>query len=420
MRRGIEKILLPAGVVAVVAAIMWSGTVSASIPEQVPRKPLLCTCTGKIVPDQALFWALVNRGVPPKVVESFRIPLSKVLDMRKIYPGDSYELVYTPSGEVVRFELVRSPWEKYVVYRQGDSLVAEKDTIPLTHLIVSAEGVVRNTLWESMRSAGIEPAVIMNFTDILSYDFDFVTDTRNGHRFRVIYEKTLFGDSLVGVGRVLLASYQTPDSTYTAIWYVDPEGREGYFDPAGKSMKKALLKAPLNYKRISSHFSYHRFHPILKIYRPHLGVDYAAPTGTPVVASGDGVVVYAGWKGGFGKFIHIKHKNGIETMYGHLSRFAKGIRRGVRVKRGQVIGYVGATGLATGPHLDYRVKVKGKFVNPEKYAFPAEPPVKRKYLSEYKKYARSVLEGARILANSAGNGEEKPGYSRAETEEGKI
>ena len=396
---------LKISVVVLTAAMVAISVVNGSLPSEqgvgAVRKPIYCVCEGKIVPDQALFWALVNKGVPPRVVESFREPLSKVLDMRKIYPGDRYRLVYDTLGRVVRFELIRSPWEKYVVFRRGDSLVAEKDTIPLTRVVVAREGVVENTLWESMRSAGIEPATIMNFTDVLSYDFDFVTDTRNGHKFRVVYEKIYFGDSLVKVGRVLLASYQTPDSTYTAIWYVDPDGREGYFDPRGKSMKKALLKAPLNYTRISSHFSYRRFHPILKIYRPHLGVDYAAPTGTPVVASGDGVVVYAGWKGGFGNFIHIKHPNGIETMYGHLSRFARGIRKGVHVKRGQVIGYVGATGLATGPHLDYRVKVKGKFVNPEKYAFPAEPPVKKKYRAQYLEYARSIIEGAVLMAHGA-------------------
>ncbi len=323
--------------------------------------------------------------------------------MRRIYPGDRYRLEYYPNGDARYFELIRSPWERYVVQRGGDSLVAVKDTIPLTRIIFVAQGVVENTLWESMRSLNIEPEAIMTFTDILAYDFDFVTDTRNGHRFKLAYEKVLFGDSVVAVGRVLLAQYITPQKEYTAVWYVDPDGRSGYFDLRGKSMKKSLLKAPLTYRRISSHFSHRRFHPILKIYRPHLGVDYAAPTGTPVVASGNGVITYAGWNGGFGNFIRIKHNNGIETTYGHLSRFAKGIRKGVKVKRGQVIGYVGATGLATGPHLDYRVKVKGKFVNPEKYAFPAEPPVPRKYRKQYRRYAASVLEGVNLLAGVSGD-----------------
>ncbi len=399
---------LKIGFVAAALLALGAGTAllgrtdKASVESAAPpaKGEFVCACCGIIQPNQPLFWALVDKGVPPAVVEAIRKPLERVLDMRKIFPGDRYSLEYDPRGARF-FELVRSPWERYIVRRLGDSLAAQKDTVPLVRTVFAAEGVVENTLWESMRKAGIEPEAIMRFTDILAYDFDFVTDTRNGHRFRILYEKLSFRDSTIGVGRILLAEYITPKRDYVAVWYRDPEGREGYFDLEGKSMKKALLKAPLSYTRISSHFSHRRFHPILKIYRPHLGVDYAAPVGTPVVASGDGVVVFAGWKGGFGKFIHIKHPNGIETMYGHLSRFAKGIRRGVRVRRGQVIGYVGATGLATGPHLDYRVKVKGKFVNPEKYAFPAEPPVKRRYLESYRRYARSIADGARLLAKTA-------------------
>ncbi|MCD6418138.1 M23 family metallopeptidase [bacterium] len=405
-----KKILYIAGIIACVVAVgvyleNWRGETNAAfadLPDS-GKISFSCACYGEIQPDQSLFWALVDRGVPPRIVENIRIPLSSVLDMRKIYPGDRYKLEYSSDGRAEKFELIRSPWEKYVVFRQDSVLVAEKDSIPLTRVIFVADGVVENTLWESMRKMEIEPEAIMNFTDVLAYDFDFVTDTRNGHRFRIAYEKVEFGDSVVKIGKILLAQYITKEKAHTAIWYEDPSGRTGYFDASGKSMKKSLLKAPLTYRRISSHFTHRRFHPILKIYRPHLGVDYAAPTGTPVVASGDGKVIYAGWKGGFGNFIHIKHPNGIETTYGHLSRFAKGIRRGVRVKRGQVIGYVGKTGLATGPHLDYRVKVNGKFVNPEKYAFPAEPPVPRKYLKEYKKYANSVLDGVKILASARKN-----------------
>ncbi len=358
-----------------------------------------CVCSGKITPDQTLFWALVDRGVSPKIVESFKKPLSKVLDMHKIYPGDRYKLVYDRSDDIKYFELVRSPWEKYIVHPSDSGLIAEKDTVAITRMIYSAEGTIHNTLWESMRKAKIEPAAIVNFTDVLQYDFDFVSDTRDGHKFKIMYEKLSYGDSVIGIGKILLAEYETSDTVHTAVWYVDPDGRDGYFDLKGNSMRKSMLKTPLTYRRISSHFSHRRFHPILKIYRPHLGVDYAAPRGTPVVASGSGTIVFAGKKGGFGNFIHIKHPNGIETMYGHLSKFAKGIRKGVKVKRGQLIGYVGATGLATGPHLDYRIKVHGKFVNPEKYAFPAEPPVKRKYRDSYVKYARSIIEGAEILAN---------------------
>lgn len=358
-----------------------------------------CACCGAIRPGEALFPVLVSRGIPANIAENVRKSLSSVLDMRKIKPGDKYLIEYLPDGKLHKFELCRSPWEKYSVIGYGDKLIATKDTIELTSTVVAINGIVQNTLWESMIGAGVEAEAILDFTDALAYDFDFVTDTRNGHKFLIVYERISFGDSIIGIGKVLLAQYETQKKQYTAIWYTDPSGRKGYFDFAGNSMRKSLLKTPLNYRRISSHFSYARYHPILKIYRPHLGVDYAAPEGTPVVASGSGKVTFAGIKGGYGKYIEIDHRNGIVTTYGHLSRFAKGIRTGANVERGQLIGYVGSTGLATGPHLDYRVKVKGNFVNPEKYVFPSEPPVDRKYMGDYVKYAKSVYDLSRIMSS---------------------
>ena len=366
-----------------------------------------CLAVGRIADNQPLSLALVEHGVPMKIVNLISVNLNKVFDLRKLRPGDGYEVRYGSDTSFEYFELRRSRWERYIIKRGRDSILVLKDTIPLVKVVCAASGVVKHTLWESMIKAGVEPEAILRFTDVLAYDFDFVTDTRDGHKFKILYEKQYFGDEVVGVGRVLAAMYETRKKKLVAIYYEDPDGRAGYFDLAGKSMKKSLLKAPLNYRRISSHFSTHRFHPILKRYLPHLGVDYVAPKGTPVVSSGNGVVVFAGWARGFGNFIRIKHDNGIETSYGHLSRFARGIRKGVRVRRGQVIGYVGATGLATGPHLDYRVKVKGKYVNPEKYAFPAEPPVKRKYMENYRKYANSVLTATDIFSKVGEHKSEK-------------
>lgn len=359
-----------------------------------------CIMNGTIYAGKSLFVTLSERGFSPQMIEIIRSSLSNVADARKMLPGDRFNILWDDSGNLKCFELIRSPWEKYVVECIDGVFSARKDTIPLARVIFSAEGEIRNTLWESMTSAGIEPEAIMRFTDILAYDFDFVTDTRNGDKFLIMYEKVMFSDSVVRIGQVLLAQYIAGKKTHTAVYYSDPAGKSGYYNLAGESMRKSLLKAPLSYRRISSHFSYSRFHPILKIYRPHLGVDYAAPVGTPVVSSGDGVVKYAGWKGGYGNFVHIIHPNSIETMYGHLSKFARGIKKGAKVKQGQVVGYVGATGLATGPHLDYRVVVKGKFVNPEKYTFPAQPPVAPKFLEDYKKYAQSIIAGANIAAKN--------------------
>jgi len=199
------------------------------------------------------------------------------------------------------------------------------------------------------------------------------------------------------MGRVILAEYNAGEKVYTALFYRSPDEKEGYYNLKGESTKRSLLKSPLHYRRISSYFTHRRYHPILKIYRPHLGVDYAAPSGTPVVASGSGKVIYAGKKGGFGNFVKIKHPNNIMTSYGHFSRIAKGIRVGKWVNEGDVIGYVGATGLATGPHLDYRVQVKGKYVNPLKYAFPTGPPVPKAYRDDFLATSDDYRRVARLL-----------------------
>ncbi len=186
--------------------------------------------------------------------------------------------------------------------------------------------------------------------------------------------------------------------------YQDPTGHKDYYEPSGKSLKKTLLKSPLNYRRISSRFSYSRFHPIFKRYQPHLGVDYAASVGTPVVTSGDGTVIFAGRKRGFGKLIQIRHPNGFVTSYGHLSRLAKGIKRGRKVQQKDLIGYVGSTGSSTGPHLDYRVRANGRYVNPLKMIVPSAKPVSKEYLADFKRqrdnllYAMDLLTNAKLLA----------------------
>ena len=361
----------------------------------------VCRWRGEIKKDESLYIALTDNGFSPRVVYDIDRGLDGILNLRQILPGEKFCVDTDQNGKLVRFELERSPWEHYYVTREEDSFIGEKDTIPLTYVLKAAKGEVKGTLWESMIAEGIPAEVVLRFTDILSFNVDFLTETRDGQRFALLYEQYFFDGKPIDVGRVMAAEYWISDTSYGGIYYMDPDSSEGYYTLAGKNTKKALLKTPLVYRRISSYFSHRRFHPILKIYRPHLGVDYAAPTGTPISASGAGTVVFAGRKGGFGNFVHIKHNGNIETMYGHMSRFAKGIRKGVRVKQGQLIGYVGATGLATGPHLDYRVKVGGKFVNPLRYAFPDGPPIKGKYMKDFKAKANDRERLLRMLSNDA-------------------
>jgi murein DD-endopeptidase MepM/ murein hydrolase activator NlpD len=229
-------------------------------------------------------------------------------------------------------------------------------------------------------------------SEIFAWQIDFSTDLRKGDYFRAIVEEYRGRDEKIKINTILAAEFYNNGKLYQAFRYADPDGRVDYYDGTGTSVRRKFLKSPLKYKRISSRFSRRRLHPILKIYRPHLGVDYAAPSGTPVVSVGDGEVVLAGWKGGFGNCVKVRHNGIYQTLYGHLRGFARGIRRGKRVKQGQVIGYVGSTGLSTGPHLDFRLTVRGKYVNPLTINLPAADPVKKAYRDEFRKLVFEHME----------------------------
>jgi murein DD-endopeptidase MepM/ murein hydrolase activator NlpD len=205
---------------------------------------------------------------------------------------------------------------------------------------------------------------VHSFTDIFLWDFDFSTQTRPGDEFRMVFEKFFDKDGFVRYGRVLAAEYRASRKDFVAVWFEDGEGRGDYYTPDGNSVRRAFLKAPVKYSRISSRYTKARLHPILRVRRPHEGVDYAAPTGTPVWSIARGQVIFAGWSGGYGRLIKVKHTNGYVSFYGHLSRYARGLRVGQAVSQKQLIGFVGMSGLATGPHLDFRIQKNGRFFDP--------------------------------------------------------
>src|SRR5256884_8267074 len=207
--------------------------------------------------------------------------------------------------------------------------------------------------------------LVVAMVEICESDFDFTADTRVGDRLRLLVEKRYAGEGFVNYGRILVAQYVSAGRVLSGVgWVPERPGRDAYYDPDGRSLKKSFLKSPLEFTRITSGFTYARPHPILGGVRPHLAVDYAAPIGTPVRAVADGTILGAGWNGGNGIQVHLRHRSGYETEYNHLARLAAGVRAGARVSQRQVIGYVGSTGLSTGPHLDYRVAKDGRFVNP--------------------------------------------------------
>ncbi len=303
--------------------------------------------------------------------ESLKIlaELKKYININKCKPDEFYEITYSTDTAIeetwTNFKFFPEGQYFYSIDKSTDNVItSEKIALQTTSQIFEVSGTIENSLWESMSNSEIKPAIILNYADMFAWHIDFLTDCRPGDIYKLIYEVvTLEKKDTVLSSDIIAGQYITATSTNTAIRFTNSKGNEGYFDEKGKSVKSAFLKAPLQFKRISSYFTKKRFHPILKRYRAHEGIDYAAPIGTPVSAVGDGVVTKSQYSGGYGNLVIIKHPNGYETYYGHLSKYGKGIKKGVRVKQGQVIGYVGSTGLSTGPHLDFRIKKNGSFFN---------------------------------------------------------
>lgn len=299
-----------------------------------------------------------------------------IFDVRKMRQGQSYTVIMTnDSTPVAKYFIYEISAIDYVVYSLQDSIHAWRGQKEVETRIETAYGIITSSLWNSMVANNIDPNLALSLSDIYAWTIDFF-GIQKGDYYKVVYENVYVEGERIGIGKVLAASFNHFGKDNYAFYFVQDSDGE-YFDNLGKSLKKAFLKAPLNYRRISSHFSNSRMHPVLKIRRPHHGVDYAAATGTPVMSIGDGVVEYTKWdnKGG-GNVVRIKHNSVYSTAYLHLQKFGPGIKGGVRVKQGQIIGYVGSTGLSTGPHLDFRFYKNGSPVDPLKVESPPTDPVK--------------------------------------------
>ncbi len=365
-----------------------------------------CIYEGELRKNEPLYLSLHRSGVSDRLIYQLTSALRGKFDLRKCLPGDRYTLVTTPDS-ILSFEYQKGMLQKCRVARENGELEATVESLQFNCLVKSLRGEVQSSLWEAMIDKCESPELIMKFTEVLEWEIDFLTEPRAGDTFRLLFEEYRKDGSFVKYGEVLVAEYTAGSQIRQSVLYKDPDGRKDHYEPSGKSSRKAFLKSPLNYRRISSRFSYRRFHPIFKRYQPHLGVDYAAPVGTPVVASGDGTVTFAGRKRGYGRMVEIRHSNGFVTSYGHLSRFARGIRRGARVTQKQLIGYVGSSGASTGPHLDYRVKANGRYVNPLRMVAPPVKPVEKEHLAHFRQqrdnllFALDLLTSENLLALSA-------------------
>ena len=313
-----------------------------------------------VIKDKPIYVALQEAGLDVQMITQIVSKLSSVVDTRKLQPKDTYSLSVA-DNQFVLLVLMQGLKRFYVANVQG-ALVAGVSEVEVKTRIKTAAGKVQNSLYGSMLKDGLRDGLVMDFTDAFSWTIDFNSDTRNGDEYTALWEEHYTDTGNITSQDLLAAAYTSRfvgNTTYAL--YFDGE----FYDENGKISKKMFLKSPISFRnyRISSHFSYGRMHPILKTRRPHLGIDYAAPTGTPVQSVADGRVTFVGRKGGFGNFVEIKHANNFTTTYGHLSKYGAGIKAGVHVKQGQTVGYVGATGLATGPHLDFRIREGNKFLD---------------------------------------------------------
>jgi len=360
-------------------------------------------CLFLITTTDTLTYTLKAGQTIEGILEKARIPqrdriniissLGKEINMRRCLPGDKI-IITTRDGRFLklRYEAKRAIYDidsLFIVSKIGERKV-------LTYVSGSIEG---NSLWEAMLRIGESGELAVKFADeVFPWDIDFNVETQKGDSFEVLVPKLFVGNKFVEYGKILFARYKTKERDYVGIYYLPSGSAPLYCDLQGKSLRRFFLRAPLSYIRISSRFSYSRLHPILRIRRPHFGIDYAAPMGTPVRSIGDGIVTFVGWRGDYGRQIIIKHKKGYKSYYGHLYKFARGIRKGKFVKQGAIIGYVGMSGLATGPHLDFRISRYGKWLDYLKLRPPPVKPLDEKELKRYENYKKelfALLDGVR-------------------------
>ena len=323
-----------------------------------------------VPPNAALFDLLKPYAETPEQSYQLSHTLLQALAPRPPMAGDQMWVILDSSGiQQLLYEL--QPWERLILRRDHDQWRTLKEQKTLQRRLLEIRGAIDGSLYETLQRQGYPPKLSVQFAEIFAWDIDFFVETSAGDSFAMLVEELWWKGKRVDFGRILWARYTGKRTgTLEAVYF-----NGAYYAPDGTPLRRQFLRSPLTYRRITSFFTKRRFHPILRKYRPHHGIDYAAPYGTPVSSVADGVVLYAGWKGGYGKFVQIRHANGYVTGYGHLSRIARGIRRGVRVKQGQVIGYVGSTGLSTGPHLHFEMKFNGRYVNPLRIRPPRTKPL---------------------------------------------
>ena len=335
-----------------------------------------------VKPGDTFLGILSHYGVPrDRAIDCFRS--LNPLGLISLFPGDSLVMTRCSNGAMTNFSLMHKLDCWYTISLDGPEIKAGKNPVMTSSQRCIVRGVLETSLSEDMNKLGVDDVCVSKFADIFAWDINFFVDPQKGDSFEIIFEKKIAEGRFVGYGDIFFAQYVNAGHAFNAIGMRDEKGIRRYYDLEGKSLQKQFLKAPLRFSHISSGYSLHRLHPVLGIVRPHLGVDYAAPAGTPVYAAADGVISSAGFMGGFGNLVRVRHGGSYETYYGHLHAIARGIRSGARVSQGDLLGTVGATGIATGPHLDYRMSISQCFVNPLKVSLPREKGVSVQDMAQF-------------------------------------
>ncbi len=333
-----------------------------------------------------LYEALRELGMESSAILEMVQATKPVLDLGRLAAGTRFSTSRTgrdPQGEISGLEFYLSPLETLTIQKSNGMWLAEKQIRQTESRPVTFLGGVTTHLWDSARQAEMDPKLILQLAEIFAWQVDFAREVRQGDRWRLTVEQLIADGEIIGWGDILAAEYINAGKVHSAVLFQTEERSLGYFAPDGSSLKRMFLKSPIEFGRISSQFQRRRFHPILKVHRPHLGVDYAARTGTPIRAVGAGTVEMAKWNGGGGRTVRIRHNSMYKTHYLHMKAFARGIRPGTKVEQGQVIGYVGSSGLATGPHLHFEFFKNGRDVDPLREEFPTADPVPQEMLPQF-------------------------------------
>lgn len=320
--------------------------------------------------------------------------------LRQLIPGRIVRAQTDSEGNLLALQYISSSESMLKVEKQASGFKASEEAVPLEARLIMKSAEIKSSLFGATDAANIPDNIAMQIADIFSSDIDFHSDLQKGDKFTVVYESFYNKGEPIKTGRVLAAEFINNGKSYRAVYFQDREGRGGYYTPEGKNVRKAFLRSPLEFSRITSGFTNARFHPLLKEWRAHKGVDYGAPIGTRVKAMADGTVAFIGKQGGYGNLLVLQHQGQYSTAYGHLSAFARGLHKGSKVSQGDIVGLVGMTGLATGPHLHYEFRVAGVQRNPLSIAMPTAFPIAAQYKADFNKMAESLGMRLNLLKNT--------------------